>query len=123
MAELFSPSYMPDPRTFVSQQKIENFRKQGQSLEQHQNKLNDELAKLEELFNQRKSAIEEVSEAHSENMKRLCQDKPQLDQERYNRIAEEYEENLMTSWRLFVNKQAAIQAKRSEERRVGKECA
>nr|CAD2188456.1 unnamed protein product [Meloidogyne enterolobii] len=45
---------MPDSRTFVPQQKIEHFRKQSQSLEQHQNKLNDELAKLEEIFNQKK---------------------------------------------------------------------
>ena len=111
MAELFSPNYMPDSRTFVPQQKIEHFRKQSQSLEQHQNKLNDELAKLEEIFNQRKSAIEEVSEAHSENIKRLCQDKPHLDQEKYNKIADEYGENLLTSWKLFEQKQAAIQAK------------
>ncbi|KAF7640037.1 HMG box domain-containing protein [Meloidogyne graminicola] len=96
MAELFSSSYMPDPRTFVPQQKIDHFRKQGQSLEQHQNKLNDELTKLEEVFIQRKNAIEEVSEAHSEVMKRLCQDKPHLDKERYNKIAEEYGENLLT---------------------------
>jgi hypothetical protein len=111
MAELFSPSYLPDPRTFVPQNKIDHFRKQGHSLEQHQNKLNDELAKLEEIFNQRKSAIEEISEAHSENMRRICQDKPQLDQERYNKISEEYGEHLLTSWRIFENKQAAIQAK------------
>ncbi|KAL7070766.1 hypothetical protein ACQ4LE_009767 [Meloidogyne hapla] len=118
MAELFSPSYMPDPRTFVPQQKIEHFRKQGQSLEQHQNKLNDELTKLEEIFNQRKNAIEEVSEVHSENMKRLCQDKSRLDQERYDKIAEEYGENLLTSWKLFEQKQAAIQAKLDADKRA-----
>nr|CAD2193765.1 unnamed protein product [Meloidogyne enterolobii] len=118
MAELFSPNYMPDSRTFVPQQKIEHFRKQSQSLEQHQNKLNDELAKLEEIFNQRKSAIEEVSEAHSENIKRLCQDKPHLDQEKYNKIADEYGENLLTSWKLFEQKQAAIQAKLDADKRA-----
>uniref|UniRef100_A0A915NKX3 Uncharacterized protein n=1 Tax=Meloidogyne floridensis TaxID=298350 RepID=A0A915NKX3_9BILA len=63
-------------------------------------------------------AIEEVSEAHSENIKRLCQDKPHLDQEKYNKIANEYGENLLTSWKLFEQKQAAIQAKLDADKRA-----
>jgi hypothetical protein len=65
MAELFSSNFVPDPRTFVPQHRIEHIRRQGQSLEQHQNKLNDELTKLDNQFNQRKRAIEEAAEAHA----------------------------------------------------------
>lgn len=113
MAELFSANYMPDPRTFVPQQRIEHFRKQGHSLEQHQNKLNDELAKLEEQFTQRKRAIEEASEAYAENMKKVCQEKPsQIDQQAHlNKIAEEYGEQLLASWKQYKEKEAALEAK------------
>ena len=111
MAELFSANYMPDPRTFVPQQRIDHFRRQGQSLEQHQNKLNEELTKLEEQFTQRKRAIEEASEAYAENMKRVCLDKPQLDQDHLNKIADEYGEQLVSSWKAYEERQAAIKAK------------
>ncbi|KAI3421154.1 hypothetical protein GPALN_014782 [Globodera pallida] len=52
MAELFSPAYLPDPRSFVPQQRIDHFRRQRMSLEQHQVKSNDELACIDELFSQ-----------------------------------------------------------------------
>lgn len=109
MAELFSSNYMPDPRTFVPQLRIDHFRKQGQSLEQHQSKLNDELAKLEEVFNQRKRSIQQTSEIYAENMKRVCEKKPQLDKEQYNKIGNEYKEQLLTSWKIYEQRQVVIQ--------------
>jgi hypothetical protein len=43
-----------------------------------QNKLNDELKRLEDNFNHRKRAMESSAEAFTINLKKTCEDKPQL---------------------------------------------
>lgn len=111
MAELFSANYLPDPRTFVPQQRIDHFRRQRQSLEQHQQKSNEELARLEELFNQRKRAIQSDAEAYQETMKKVCEEKPRVDAERYQELTEHYKEQLLNTWEQYQERQAAILAK------------
>ncbi|KAL3087326.1 hypothetical protein niasHS_008645 [Heterodera schachtii] len=118
MAELFSPSYLPDPRAFVPQQRIDHFRRQRMSLEQHQVKSNEELARMAELFSQRKRAIQRDSEAYHEMLKKVCAERPRVDQQRCEELTEQYKEQLLNAWDQFQTKQAAIQAKLEADRRA-----
>ncbi|KAL3096530.1 hypothetical protein niasHT_028943 [Heterodera trifolii] len=118
MAELFSPSYLPDPRVFVPQQRIDHFRRQRMSLEQHQVKSNEELARMAELFSQRKRAIQRDSEAYNEMLKKVCAERPRVDQQRCEELTEQYKEQLLNAWDQFQTKQAAIQAKLEADRRA-----
>uniref|UniRef100_A0A183BP57 HMG box domain-containing protein n=1 Tax=Globodera pallida TaxID=36090 RepID=A0A183BP57_GLOPA len=118
MAELFSPAYLPDPRSFVPQQRIDHFRRQRMSLEQHQVKSNDELARMDELFSQRKRAIQRDSEAYQGTLKKVCEERPRVDQQRCDELTEQYKEQLLNAWDQFQAKQAAIQAKLEADRRA-----
>ncbi|VDM74051.1 unnamed protein product [Strongylus vulgaris] len=49
IGDLFSPAVVTDTRTVVAQNRMDMLRKQAQSLSAHQNKLEEELVKIEGL--------------------------------------------------------------------------
>uniref|UniRef100_A0A915EM50 Uncharacterized protein n=1 Tax=Ditylenchus dipsaci TaxID=166011 RepID=A0A915EM50_9BILA len=104
MSELFAPNYLPDTRSLVPQQRINQLRKQGESLAAHQNKLNDELKRLEENFNNRKRTMENSSEEFAVNLKKACEDKPQLGEDKYNELTRSREERTPVLYSLTCEK-------------------
>ncbi|CAD5212193.1 unnamed protein product [Bursaphelenchus okinawaensis] len=83
MSEVFSSAALPDTRTLVAQSRIDQLKRQAGSLSAHQNKLNDELAKLEEAFQSRKKSLEEHSQKFNEEMKKIKNDKPEFNEQKY----------------------------------------
>jgi hypothetical protein len=130
MTELFSPLYLPDTRNVVHQQRIDQLRKQAQNLTDHQvfiistdsqpfktihqkssslvlspqNKLNEELSRLEEQFYERKRRLDSSSEEFSKKLKSVVEERPQMDGERYNAMVAEWEEAIKQSYDAFLEK-------------------
>ena len=55
----------------VAQQRMEMLKKQALSLAAHQNKLEDELQKLNDIHNEKKRTIEKNSEEFAERLKKV----------------------------------------------------
>lgn len=98
MLELFSPNCLPDQRTIIPQYRIEQLKKQCSSLGEHQTRLNEELSKLEDNFNQRKRSILSSTESFNESLKRICERKPNFDQENYEKMVNEAMEEITKNY-------------------------
>lgn len=66
---------------------------------------------MEESFSQRKRAIESSSELFDEQLKKVCDDRPQLCEERYNLLVAEWESVLLKSYEDYKKRQSAIRAR------------
>ncbi|CAJ0945725.1 unnamed protein product, partial [Mesorhabditis belari] len=116
MAELFNPQIVNDTRTIVGQSRIEMLRKQAQSLASHQSKLEDELRKLDETFEAKKRAIEKGSEQFAEQLKKVCEEKPVLDDNKFQELVTKWEGELSTAYVDYKKKQDEIAAKAESDR-------
>ncbi|RCN44438.1 HMG box [Ancylostoma caninum] len=81
IGDLFSPAIVTDTRTVVAQNRMDMLRKQAQSLSAHQNKLEEELVKLEEIHQEKKRQIEKGSEEFAENLKRVTAEREKIVEE------------------------------------------
>uniref|UniRef100_A0A7I4YGL7 HMG box domain-containing protein n=1 Tax=Haemonchus contortus TaxID=6289 RepID=A0A7I4YGL7_HAECO len=68
-------------------------------LSAHQSKLEEELVKLEEIHREKKRQIEKGSEEFAENLKRVCEEKPQLDEAKYAELLEEMKGKLLEAYK------------------------
>ncbi|KAE9415157.1 hypothetical protein Angca_003626, partial [Angiostrongylus cantonensis] len=116
IGDLFSPAVVTDTRTVVAQNRMDMLRKQAQSLSAHQSKLEDELVRLEEIHQDKKRQIEKGSEEFAENLKRVCEEKPQLDESKYAEMLEEMKGKLMEAYKEYKKKQDEINARLAAER-------
>ncbi|WKY03113.1 hypothetical protein Q1695_016427 [Nippostrongylus brasiliensis] len=116
IGDLFSPAVVTDTRTVVAQNRMDMLRKQAQSLSAHQNKLEEELVKLEEVHQDKKRQIEKGSEEFAENLKRVCEEKPQLDEAKYTELLEEMKVKLADAYKEYKKKQDEINARLAAER-------
>uniref|UniRef100_A0A1I7XSX9 HMG box domain-containing protein n=1 Tax=Heterorhabditis bacteriophora TaxID=37862 RepID=A0A1I7XSX9_HETBA len=116
IADLFSPAIVTDTRTIVAQNRMDMLRKQAQSLSTHQSKLEEELLKLEEVHNEKKRLIEKGSEDFAENLKKVCEEKPQLDEARFDQLLDEWTGKLAEAYVEYKKKQDEINAKLAAER-------
>ncbi|XGW14708.1 hypothetical protein V3C99_000742, partial [Haemonchus contortus] len=114
--DLFSPAVVTDTRTVVAQNRMDMLRKQAQSLSAHQSKLEEELVKLEEIHREKKRQIEKGSEEFAENLKRVCEEKPQLDEAKYAELLEEMKVKLLDAYKEYKKKQDEINARLAAER-------
>ncbi|XGW14707.1 hypothetical protein V3C99_000742 [Haemonchus contortus] len=116
IGDLFSPAVVTDTRTVVAQNRMDMLRKQAQSLSAHQSKLEEELVKLEEIHREKKRQIEKGSEEFAENLKRVCEEKPQLDEAKYAELLEEMKVKLLDAYKEYKKKQDEINARLAAER-------
>lgn len=71
IAEIFSEQAVPDIKTIVTRPRLDNLKKQVQSLMQHQRRLEQEIEEAEQRHEARKRKILESSEKFQQEMKRL----------------------------------------------------
>lgn len=117
LAELFNPQIVTDSRSIVGQSRIEMLRRQAQSLSSHQSKLEEELKKLDETFENKKRAIETGSEEFAETLKKVCEEeKPVMDQDKYIELVAEWEGKLAEAYVDYKKKQDEINAKIEADR-------
>ncbi len=63
---------VPDVRTFITNQRMQQLKKQVQSLEKHQEKLEDELKLIEEKYEAKKKKVVESSDEFQTQLKSVC---------------------------------------------------
>lgn len=71
---------------------------------QVQNKLNDELTRLDEQFNERKRKLESHSAKFVEKMKKVIEEKPHMGEERYNTMVAEWEETIKKNYEAYLER-------------------
>jgi len=78
ITEIFSEAIVPDSKSIVTKPRLENLKRQVQSLMQHQRKLESEIQDMEEKFGAKKRKILQHSEEFEEEMKKLAEPPPPL---------------------------------------------
>ncbi|TKR77589.1 hypothetical protein L596_018529 [Steinernema carpocapsae] len=116
IAELFNPNVVADSRNVVMQHRMDTLKKQGNSLKLHQEKLEEELGRLENVFSNKKRQLEKNSEEFAVNLKKVCDDKPQLDAEKFNAMVEEWKGKLLDAYKEYQKNQEAIKQKQEAEK-------
>ncbi|PAV78123.1 hypothetical protein WR25_01862 [Diploscapter pachys] len=116
ISDLFSPAVVTDTRTIVAQQRMEMLKKQALSLAAHQNKLEDELQKLNDIHNEKKRTIEKNSEEFAERLKKVCEEKPTMDEGKFEETVGTWKEKLRTAYEDYKKKQDEMNAKIMAER-------
>ncbi|XP_025083772.1 SWI/SNF-related matrix-associated actin-dependent regulator of chromatin subfamily E member 1-like isoform X5 [Pomacea canaliculata] len=92
--EIFSDSVVPDVRTVVTVGRMSVLKRQVQSLTMHQKKLEAELHQIEERHEIKKRKFLESSEGFHEELKRLCENKPQISEEMFYNMIQRAREDL-----------------------------
>uniref|UniRef100_A0A914W567 HMG box domain-containing protein n=1 Tax=Plectus sambesii TaxID=2011161 RepID=A0A914W567_9BILA len=116
IADLFNGSIVTDTRTVVSQQRIDMLRKQAQSLAMHQSKLEEELKRLEDGFLVKKRTIEGAGQGFADKLKRVCEEKPQVDETKYNTMVVEATSKLALAYEQYKIREQAQRGRQEAER-------
>lgn len=66
---------------------------------------------MEQGFLERKRTMEKSSEAFAQQLKKVCESKPQVSEEKYKDMVKEWEGKLLTGYEEYKKKQDAIKAK------------
>ncbi|MFH4978979.1 hypothetical protein AB6A40_005688 [Gnathostoma spinigerum] len=116
IADLFNGSIISDTRTIITQNRIDMLKKQAVSLALHQSKLEEELKKLNSVFNEKKRQMETASAEFSVLLKKVCDEKPRIDEAQYNSMVNDWMGRLSAAYEEYKTKQEAIRAKQLSER-------
>ncbi|BFZ06468.1 hypothetical protein BsWGS_09507 [Bradybaena similaris] len=110
--EIFSDTVVPDVRSVVTETRMTVLKKQVQSLTMHQKKLEGELQQIEEKHEQKKRKFLESSETFIQDLKKLCESKPQITEDMFNSmVAKAVKEELK------LRQQQQIQQQQDEDRK------
>ncbi|CAL1543040.1 unnamed protein product [Lymnaea stagnalis] len=111
--EIFSDTVVPDVRSVVTEARMTVLKRQVQSLTMHQKKLEGELHQIEEKHEQKKRKFMESSEAFHQDLKRLCENKPQITDEMFNNmVAKAVKEEMRLRMQQMANQQQDEERKR-----------
>lgn len=76
ITEIFSDVVVPDPRSVVTNNRLQILQRQVESLKMHQKKLDEELQNLEDKFQEKKRTILDSGEIFTNEMCKRFKSKP-----------------------------------------------
>ncbi|XP_059141047.1 SWI/SNF-related matrix-associated actin-dependent regulator of chromatin subfamily E member 1-like isoform X2 [Physella acuta] len=113
--EIFSDTVVPDVRSVVTEARMTVLKRQVQSLTMHQKKLEGELHQIEEKHEQKKRKFMESSETFHQDLKKLCESKPQITDEMFNNmVAKAIKEEMRMRMQQLASQQQDEERKRQQ---------
>ncbi|XP_052088871.1 SWI/SNF-related matrix-associated actin-dependent regulator of chromatin subfamily E member 1-like isoform X2 [Mytilus californianus] len=112
--DIFSETVVPDIRTVVTTGRMGVLKRQVQSLTMHQKKLENELQTIEEKHEAKKKRFSEASEQFQEELKKLCENKPQISDEMFNTMMVKAKEELKQRHIQYLQQQEEEKKKQAE---------
>lgn len=109
--EIFGDTVVPDVRSVITENRINQLKRQVQSLAMHQKKMEVELQQIDDKFQTKKRKLKEASDQFQEDLKKACLNKP-IDEAEYKRLVEEELERLKAEQKKIddLKKQQAEEA-------------
>ncbi|XP_071134177.1 SWI/SNF-related matrix-associated actin-dependent regulator of chromatin subfamily E member 1-like isoform X2 [Mytilus edulis] len=112
--DIFSETVVPDIRTVVTTGRMGVLKRQVQSLTMHQKKLENELQTIEEKHEAKKKRFSEASEQFQEELKKLCENKPQISDDMFNTMMVKAKEELKQRHIQYLQQQEEEKKKQAE---------
>lgn len=112
--DIFSDTVVPDIRTVVTTSRMGVLKRQVQSLTMHQKKLEAELQTIEEKHEAKKRKFQEASDSFHEELKNLCENKPQVTEEQFNAMVVKAKEDLKVRHQQYLQQQEEERKKQAE---------
>ncbi|XP_078320470.1 uncharacterized protein LOC111103115 isoform X6 [Crassostrea virginica] len=112
--DIFSETVVPDIRTVVTTSRMGVLKKQVHSLTMHQKKLEAELQTIEEKHEAKKRKFQAASDSFHEELKNLCENKPQVTEEQFNAMVVKAKEDLKVRHQQYLQQQEEERKKQAE---------
>ncbi|XP_064643448.1 SWI/SNF-related matrix-associated actin-dependent regulator of chromatin subfamily E member 1-like isoform X3 [Lineus longissimus] len=115
--EIFSETCVPDVRTVVTTSRLDVLKRQVQSLQKHQKKLEEELQDIEEKHEAKKRKFLASSDEYDRDLKKLCASKPEVTENMFKEMIQRSRGDLIARHQQMLKDQQERAARQAEEER------
>ncbi|GMR42114.1 hypothetical protein PMAYCL1PPCAC_12309, partial [Pristionchus mayeri] len=116
ISDLFNASTVVDSRLVVPQKRVDLLQKQAFNLNIHKTKLEEELVKMNNDFEERKRSFQKSTEEFNEKLKKVVDERIEVSEEKYGQLVSEWEGKLGEAYQEYKKKQEEMEKQLAAER-------
>ncbi|GMT19024.1 hypothetical protein PFISCL1PPCAC_10321, partial [Pristionchus fissidentatus] len=116
ISDLFNSTAVVDSRLVVPQKRVDLLQKQAFNLNLHKTKLEEELARMNNEFEERKRSFQKSTEDFNEKLKKVVDERVEVSEERYGELVHEWEGKLGEAYEEYKKKQEEMDKQLAAER-------